>query len=114
MGTIGGVAPAGAAFDRGRGSPYPAPGRFPARRDNTMQRRGEAMQFGLQINPYQPGATGNPWDTVAPAAQAADEGGYDSVWVYDHFLYEGGYSGHPYPEPVMECFTTLGAIAAIT
>jgi F420-dependent oxidoreductase-like protein len=72
------------------------------------------MQFGLQINPYQPGATGNPWDTVVPVARAADAGGYDSLWVYDHFLYEGGYSGHPYPEPVMECFTTLGAIAAIT
>ena len=72
------------------------------------------MQFGLQINPYQPGATGNPWDSAEPVARAADEGNYDSLWVYDHFLYEGGYSGHPYTEPVMECFTMLGALAAIT
>ena len=34
--------------------------------------------------------------------------------MYDHLLYEGGYAGHPDPEPVMECFTILGAIAAIT
>ncbi len=72
------------------------------------------MQFGLQINPYLAGATGNPWDGVARVAAAADASAFDSLWVYDHFLYEGGYSGHPYSEPAMECFTTLGAIAAIT
>jgi F420-dependent oxidoreductase-like protein len=72
------------------------------------------MQFGIQINPYYAGADGNPWQNVARAAVAAEESGYDSVWLYDHFLYEGGYSGHPFTEPAMECFTTLGAIAAIT
>src|SRR5438477_11524188 len=72
------------------------------------------MQFGLQINPYFPGATGNPWDAVARAASALDASAFDSLWVYDHFLYEGGYSGHPVTEPVMECFTILGAVAAIT
>lgn len=72
------------------------------------------MQFGLQINPYLNGPTGNPWDSVARVARAVDSSGYDSLWVYDHFLYEGGYPGHPYSEPAMECFTTLGAIAAIT
>ncbi len=72
------------------------------------------MQFGLQVNPYFPGATGNPWDSVAAIARAADDSSLDSLWLYDHFLYEGGYPGHPIPEPVMECFTTLGAIAAST
>lgn len=72
------------------------------------------MRFGLQINPYFAGPTGNPWDAVKAAAQVADESGFDSLWLYDHLLYEGGYSGHPYPEPVLECFTTLGAVAAIT
>jgi F420-dependent oxidoreductase-like protein len=72
------------------------------------------MQFGVQINPYIAGPTGNPWDAVTRAASALDESGFDSLWLYDHFLYEGGYSGHPYPEPCMECFTTLGAIAATT
>ena len=72
------------------------------------------MQFGLQVNPYFDGPTGNAWDAVATAARALDESNFDSLWLYDHFLYEGGYSGHPYPEPVLECFSTLSAIAAIT
>jgi F420-dependent oxidoreductase-like protein len=72
------------------------------------------MRFGLQMNPYQPGASGNPWDAVERVARATDASGFDSLWVYDHLLYEGGYGGHPVPEPVLECFTTLGAVAAIT
>lgn len=72
------------------------------------------MRFGLQVNPYFFGDTGNPWDLVAPVTKAADESLLDSIWVYDHFLYEGGYPGHPDPEPSMECFTILGAMAAIT
>lgn len=72
------------------------------------------MKFGVQINPYFEGPSGNPWDSVARAARVLDETAYDSLWLYDHFLYEGGYPGHPDSEPVMECFTTLGAIAAIT
>ncbi len=72
------------------------------------------MQFGLQVNPYLAGPTGNPWDGVERVARLADESAFDSLWLYDHFLYEGGYSGHPVSEPVLECFTTLGALAAIT
>ena len=72
------------------------------------------MQFGVQINPYYAGPTGTPWDAVARAASALDESGVDSLLLYDHVLYEGGYSVHPHPEPCMECFTTLGAIAATT
>ncbi|MGH2470079.1 MAG: TIGR03560 family F420-dependent LLM class oxidoreductase, partial [Chloroflexota bacterium] len=72
------------------------------------------MRFGLQINPYTLGATGNPWDCVTAAAATLDASAFDSLWIYDHFLYEGGYPGHPFPEPVLECFTTLGAIAATT
>ena len=60
------------------------------------------MQFGLQVNPYFAGATGNPWDAVTGAAQALDASAFDSLWLYDHFLYEGGYSGHPVPEPVWD------------
>jgi len=72
------------------------------------------MQFGLQINPYTMDDSGNAWNYVAAAACVLDKSAFDSLWIYDHFLYEGGYSGHPFPEPVLECFTVLGAIAAIT
>jgi alkanesulfonate monooxygenase SsuD/methylene tetrahydromethanopterin reductase-like flavin-dependent oxidoreductase (luciferase family) len=72
------------------------------------------MRFGLQINPYYYGSTGNPWDLVAPIARVVDKSRLDSLWLYDHLLYEGGYAGHPDPEPVMEVFTALAAVAAIT
>jgi F420-dependent oxidoreductase-like protein len=72
------------------------------------------MRFGLQVNPHKFGPNGNPWDRLSAVAQAMDESSFDSLWLYDHFLYEGGYGGHPDPEPVLECFVTLGAIAAIT
>jgi F420-dependent oxidoreductase-like protein len=72
------------------------------------------MQFGLQVNPYHAGANGNPWNLLARLAPVADASAFDSLWLYDHFLYEGGYSGHPVSEPVLECFTALGALAALT
>lgn len=72
------------------------------------------MKFGLQLSPYVTGLTGNPWDAIQKAAQFADTSAFDSLWLFDHFLYEGGLSGHPFPEPVMECWTTLSAIAAVT
>jgi F420-dependent oxidoreductase-like protein len=72
------------------------------------------VRFGLQVNPHKYGSTGNPWDALAAVAKATDASAFDSLWLYDHFLYEGGYGGHPDPEPVMECFVALGAIAAIT
>jgi len=72
------------------------------------------MRFGLQINPHFAGTTGNAWDSVERAVRYLDGSAFDSVWLYDHVLYEGGYPGHPDPEPVLECFTALGAVAAIT
>src|SRR5581483_149157 len=71
------------------------------------------MKFGLQLNPY---VGRNPWETVQSAAEVLDASRFDSLWLYDHFLYEGGYGphGHPYPEPVLECFATLAAVAATT
>ncbi|MFN0073419.1 MAG: TIGR03560 family F420-dependent LLM class oxidoreductase [Chloroflexota bacterium] len=72
------------------------------------------MHFGIQLNPYHAGSAASPWDSVERAARAVDATAFDSLWLYDHFLYEGGYAAHPIPEPVLECFTTLGAIAALT
>ena len=71
------------------------------------------MRFGLQINPYAPGPTGNPWDAVAAVAQVAEDGGFDSLWLYDHFMFEAG-PLRAKPEPVLECFVGMGALAAIT
>lgn len=69
------------------------------------------MEFGIQLNPY---VGTRPWERVAEAARLLDESRFASVWLYDHLLFEGDMPGHPTAEPVLECFTTLGAIAAIT
>jgi alkanesulfonate monooxygenase SsuD/methylene tetrahydromethanopterin reductase-like flavin-dependent oxidoreductase (luciferase family) len=44
-------------------------------------------------------------------ARAAEECGFDSLWVGDHLLYRGG--GRPERGP-WDCWTTLAALAAIT
>ena len=62
------------------------------------------MRFDLQVNP------GNaPWPLLADAARAAETAGFDTFWTADHL------AGEVMAAPAMpECFTTLGAIAAVT
>jgi F420-dependent oxidoreductase-like protein len=52
------------------------------------------------------------FDRVVAQAQAAEAAGFDMVTVMDHF-YQIGVVG-PEEEPMMEAYTTLGAIAART
>jgi probable F420-dependent oxidoreductase len=51
------------------------------------------------------------WPELAAMARAAEECGFDSLWVGDHLLYRGG--GRPERGP-WDCWTTLAALAAIT
>jgi len=62
------------------------------------------MRFDLQVNP------GNaPWPLLADAARAAESAGFDTFWTADHL------AGEVMAAPAMpECFTTLGALAAVT
>src|SRR5947209_18411838 len=50
------------------------------------------------------------WDKAVETARRAEELGYDSVWVYDHF--------HNVPRPaheaVFECWTTVAALSQLT
>ncbi len=51
------------------------------------------------------------WEAIVAVAQRAEELGFDSVWVFDHF--------HTVPKPlsgrsVFEAWTTLTALAALT
>ncbi|MEY3053651.1 MAG: hypothetical protein RL550_174 [Actinomycetota bacterium] len=50
------------------------------------------------------------WDRTVRVATLADELGYDSIWLYDHF--------HNVPRPsheaVFECWTTLSALSQLT
>ncbi len=71
------------------------------------------MLLGLQLRPYYPGRHGNHFDTLLAVVDACEQADLDSVWMPDHFVFQD--AENPEKEvPVMECFVTLGAIAART
>jgi alkanesulfonate monooxygenase SsuD/methylene tetrahydromethanopterin reductase-like flavin-dependent oxidoreductase (luciferase family) len=51
------------------------------------------------------------WPEVAAIARAAEDSGFDSIWVGDHLLYRGG--GRPERGP-WDAWTQLAALAALT
>ena len=68
------------------------------------------MRFGIILpQGWRGDLPGRAFETVAEVARAADELGFDSVWMYDHLQTRDGD-----PEPVLECWTTLAAIARET
>jgi alkanesulfonate monooxygenase SsuD/methylene tetrahydromethanopterin reductase-like flavin-dependent oxidoreductase (luciferase family) len=60
------------------------------------------MKVDLLFDPF--GAT---WDDIRAGALAAEQAGFDGVWLYDHLA--GSVHGQ---DRVVECWTTLTAIAA--
>lgn len=70
--------------------------------------------FGLQITSFTyPGVADRElFNTVAHIASTAETAGFDSVWVMDHFFQIPGV-GHR-SEPMLEGYTLLGALAAVT
>src|SRR5690242_21104223 len=73
-----------------------------------------AVLFGLHHPNYTfPGVPDDRlFDRVIENAQAAEKAGFDLVTVMDHFYQIRGIG--PETEPMMEAYTTLGAIAART
>ncbi len=71
-------------------------------------------RFGLQIPNFTfPGvADGELFARIAQIAVTAEESGFDSVWVMDHFYQIPGVG--PRTDPMLEAYTLLGAIAART
>ncbi len=71
------------------------------------------MKLGLQISSFSwPGGDAAIGPTLARIARTADEVGFDSIWVMDHF-FQIRSIGRP-DEPMLEGFTTLGHLAALT
>ena len=71
------------------------------------------MKIGLQIPSFTwPGGTDAIGPTLGRIAHQADEIGFDSIWVMDHFFQIRGV-GKP-EEPMLEGWTTLGFLAANT
>jgi F420-dependent oxidoreductase-like protein len=71
------------------------------------------MKLGLQINSFTwPGGTPQIGPTLERVARTADEIGLDSIWVMDHFFQIRGVGNED--EPMLEGWTALGYLAAVT
>lgn len=69
------------------------------------------MRFGLQIHSFTwPGGAEAIGPTLARVVRSADDGGFDSLWVMDHFWQIGGPGSET--QPMLEGWTTLGFMAA--
>jgi F420-dependent oxidoreductase-like protein len=69
------------------------------------------MKFGLQINSFTwPGGAAAIGSTLARVTRTADDVGFDSIWVMDHFYQIRGLG--PPEAPMLEGMTALGFMAA--
>lgn len=71
------------------------------------------MKIGLQIPSFTwPGGPGEIRARLAEIAKTADNAGFASIWVMDHF-FQIQNVGQP-DEPMLESYTTLGYLAGVT
>ncbi len=71
------------------------------------------MKVGLQLSSFTwPGGTPAIGPTLGRIAREADDAGFDSIWVMDHF-FQIRVVGRP-EEPMLEGWTALGYLAALT
>lgn len=71
------------------------------------------MRVGLQVIRFDwPGAPQNIGPRMIEIARTAEEAGFYSLWVMDHF-FQIGFSGPP-EDPMLEGYTTMGYMAAVT
>ena len=71
------------------------------------------MRIGLQIPHFRPSTPETMRSWLKDTAQTVDQGGFDSLWVMDHFYQLGGWLGKPETE-MIEGYTTLGFLVGIT
>ncbi len=71
------------------------------------------MKIGLQIPQFRPSTPENMRDWLKDTVQTVDQGGFDSLFVMDHFFQLGGWLGKPETE-MIEGYTTLGFFAGLT
>jgi len=63
------------------------------------------MKFGAQL-----WSQSTDWPSFRDAALGLEEAGWDSVWTWDHLLAIFG----PWEQPILEGWSTLAAVAAVT
>jgi len=73
------------------------------------------MHIGLQIPSFKvPGGTAAIRPMLKEIVTSADQAGFYSLWVMDHFYQIKGMFGEAYNDPMLESYTTLGYIAGLT
>lgn len=71
------------------------------------------MRLGLQVSSFTwPGGSRRIGARLAEIARVADDAGFASLWTMDHF-FQIKYVGEV-DEPMLEAYTTLGYLAAVT
>jgi len=71
------------------------------------------MKIGLQIPSFTwPGGAAQIASKLAQIARVADDAGFHSLWVMDHFFQIRGVG--PHENDMLEAYTTLGYLAALT
>jgi F420-dependent oxidoreductase-like protein len=71
------------------------------------------MRIGLQIPHFRPSTAANMRTWLIETVHTVDHGGFDSLWVMDHFMQLGMWLGEPETE-MIEGYSTLGFFAGIT
>jgi alkanesulfonate monooxygenase SsuD/methylene tetrahydromethanopterin reductase-like flavin-dependent oxidoreductase (luciferase family) len=69
-------------------------------------------RFGIQLPSFSGFDAATPFEHIAGLATAAEESGFDSVWVMDHYFQLPALGGPD--QPMLEAYTLLGALAART
>jgi F420-dependent oxidoreductase-like protein len=73
------------------------------------------MHIGLQIPSFKvPGGTAAIRPALKETAIAAEEAGFYSLWVMDHYYQIKGLFGEAYTDPMLEAYSALGYFAGLT
>jgi F420-dependent oxidoreductase-like protein len=73
------------------------------------------MRIGLQIPSFKyPGGAAAIRPTLKEVVTTAEEAGFYSLWVMDHYYQIKGLFGEAYTDPMLESYTTLGYFAGLT
>ncbi len=73
------------------------------------------MYIGLQIPSFKyPGGAAAIRPTLKDIVSTAEDAGFHSFWVMDHYYQIKGLFGEAYTDPMLESYTTLGYLAGLT
>jgi len=71
------------------------------------------MKIGLQLPHFRPSTPETMRDWMKDTVQTVDQGGFDSLWVMDHFFQLGMWLGEA-EDVMIEGYSTLGFFAGLT